>query len=153
MVVMFGKHQGKTVAFLVLKEPDYVRWVLEQQNPTGGLARVHAEAKRLIAIFDQKPIIGSCMGHNCKQPAVRFTAYAGNSAALYTWCATCDPYESGANSGTLTEIRGFRDALRHVTWTDGGAKSGYKSIVRAMALRKGLPLRSGSPQITAFFTL
>jgi hypothetical protein len=152
MLVTFGKkHQGKTVESLILKEPDYIKWVLEQPNPTGGLARVKAEALRLIGIFDQKPIMGPCNGHGCKQPPVRFSAYAGNSEALYQWCDSCNPYEAGAVSGKLAEIKTYRDALRHVEWTDGGVKSGYKAIVKAMALRKGLPKRSGDAQVKAFF--
>src|ERR1041384_2473436 len=128
-------------------------WVLEQANPTGGLGRVQAEALRLISIFDQKPIGRSCMGHECKQPAVRFTAYAGNSVDLYPWCAACDPYQAGANSGKLTVIQTYQDALKHVTWTDGGVKAGYRSILKAMALSKGLPKRSGEAQINTFFRL
>ena len=149
MLVTFGKHQGKTVESLILKEPDYIKWVLEQASPSGGLARVQTEALRLIGIFDQKPITRDCMGHGCKRPAVRFTAYARNSADLYPWCATCDPYQAGAIGGKLTEIKTYRDAIHHVTWTDGGVKAGYKSIVKAMALRKGLPQRSGAAQMAA----
>ena len=151
MLVTFGKHQGNTVETLVLKQPDYIKWVLEQPNPSGGLGRVRTEALRIIGIFDHKPILGTCNGHGCKRPPVRFSAYAGNSETLYQWCGSCDPYEAGAVSGKLAEIKTYRDALRHIEWTDGGVKAGYKAIVKAMALRKGLPKRSGGAQVTAFF--
>jgi len=151
MVVTFGKHKGKTVGSLVLKEPDWIKWVIEQPSPSGGLGRVQVEALRLIAIFDQKPILGTCNGHGCKLPPVRLSAYAGNSEMVYQWCGSCDPYEAGAASGKLAEIKSYRDALRHVEWTDGGVKSGYKAIVKAIALRKGLPKRTGDAQIAEFF--
>jgi len=151
MLVTFGKHQGKAVETLLLKEPDYIKWVLEQPSPSGGLGRVQAEVLRLIAIFDRKPILGTCYKHSCNQPPIRFSAYAGNSEMLYQWCGTCDPYEAGAMNGKLAEIKTYREALRHIEWTDGGVKSGYKAIVKAIALRKGLPKRTGDAQVTAFF--
>jgi hypothetical protein len=151
MLVNFGKHEGKTVEMLVLKEPDYVKWVLYQPSPSGELERIRSETLRLIAIFDHKPILGSCTGRECVNSPVRFSAYAGSSETLYTWCGSCDPYEAGANSGRLTDIYTHPDALAHVDRTERGVRSGYRAIVKAMAVAKGLPNRSGEAQVRAFF--
>lgn len=152
MLVPFGKHQGKTVGTLVLKHPDYIKWVLAQQGPTGGLKRIRDEAERLIRIFDAKPILGACSGRNCKRPPVIFSAADRSSSLLYQWCDSCDPYQSGAAPGKLTVVRTYRAALNHVESTCGGVKSSYKTIIGVIAQRKGLPKRSGERQVDAFFT-
>jgi len=51
----------------------------------------------------------------------------------------------------LTVVRTYSDALHYIEWTVRGVKSGYKAIIRALALRKGLPKRSGDAQVDAFF--
>jgi hypothetical protein len=54
--IAFGKHAGKTVEVLVLKDPDYVHWILAQSEPSGPLARIRAEVLRLMAVFDAKAL-------------------------------------------------------------------------------------------------
>jgi hypothetical protein len=41
MIINIGeKQRGKTVEEIVLKFPDYVSWILSQQNPTGPLLAI-----------------------------------------------------------------------------------------------------------------
>jgi hypothetical protein len=49
-------------------------------------------------------------------------------------------------------VKNYKGALQHVEWTCGGVKSAYKSMIRAVALAKGLPERSGDKEIDAFFS-
>ena len=151
MLVSFGKHKGKTVARLVTKEADYVKWVLGQPDATGGLARLRSEMIRLIHIFDSKPIIGTCYHRGCERPPTRFSAYVGAEGGLFAWCDLCDPYEAGAFPGRLAIVRSYKDGLQHVESTCEGRKAGYRAIIREMAIRKGLPKRSGEAALDGFF--
>lgn len=40
MQVAFGKHTGKSVELLVLKDPSYIRWILDQLNTYGAMKKV-----------------------------------------------------------------------------------------------------------------
>ena len=153
MQIGFGKHKGKTIALVVLKEPDYIKWLLEQSEVTGNLAQVRTEVGRLLSVFDTKPIKSKCSGRNCGNPAVKFTAYAGNPSSLYPWCDTCDPYQTGAVRSRISEIRTYREALNHVEVRCSGQKKGYREIIRGIASDKGLPARCGEAQAEAFFEM
>ena len=79
MDITFGKHEGKTVAELVIKEPKYVNWILDRTNPSGPMALVIREINRLINIFDSKPFISAkCSNMNCSNPVSRLTVYGNN---------------------------------------------------------------------------
>jgi hypothetical protein len=47
MRVGFGKHNDKSVAVLVLKEPGYIAWALSAANLGGPLARVKERDNRV----------------------------------------------------------------------------------------------------------
>ena len=147
----FGKYRGKSVEWLVLNKPDYVKWVLEEPTrPGSALASAKAEALRLISIFDAKPILKPCSGSNCSRTAIRFTGYQGNSYTLYEWCETCDPYElSGAVEWKLTVIRTYKDALNFIKEHCDGR--GYRLAINAIAMAKGFPERSSPARIKKFF--
>jgi hypothetical protein len=136
---------------VVLKDPDYVQWMLTQSEPSGALARVRAEALRLMATFDAKALVAPCSGHGCRRLATRFSAYAGNTGLLNQWC-DCDPYQTGAAPGKLRILHTYRQGLAHVEQRCGGLKSGYRKIIKLMAQAKGLPTRVGDQQAAAFFT-
>lgn len=151
MQVTFGKHKGKSVGYLLLKEPDYLKWLLEQPKSEGAMAKVKAEAIRLISIFNSKPFIRKCEGKNCQAPVSKYTTYRGSTSSISYWCDSCDPYQLGAMKGKLSEHSTYNEAIRHIELTCGATKDGYKSIIRELALSKGLPKRSGESQIDAFF--
>ena len=151
MLITFGKHKGTSIPSVVLKEPDYVRWVLGQHNAEGALAKVEAEMKELVASFDAKPIARGCAGHICKANATCFSTYFGSPSSLHFWCDSCDPYQSGANKGKLSKCKTYQEALAHIEFSCKGTRTGYKAIIRELALAKGLTQRSGEAQIAAFF--
>ncbi len=151
MLVNFGKHKGKSVEWIVLKEPDYIKWVLDQPDPNGNLETIMTEALSLILVFDAKPIVKACHGSNCNKPAVRFTAYEGNSSSIFTWCEACDPYQTGAVHGKLRILSTYDDALHHAEFSCDGHRSDYKTIIKEIAIAKGLPRRSPETQVKAFF--
>lgn len=152
MQITFGKHAGKSLELLILKQPDYIAWMLQQQNAHGAMKRVQEAAKRLMARFDAKPILKDCFGQPAAaHKATRCTVYQNNVTVPHWWCDTCDPYQSGANPGKLQVIRTYEEALAHVTFWCGGRASDYKSLVKDLAQAKGLPARVGEKQAAAFF--
>jgi hypothetical protein len=151
MIIAFGKYQGKSVEWLVLNKPDYVKWVLEEPTrPGSALASAKAEALRLISIFDAKPILKPCNG--CSRTAIRFTGYQGNPWCYYAWCETCDPYHrSGAVEWKLTVIRTYKEALNFIKQRCDGRRGEYRLAINTIAILKGFPERSSPAGIRKFF--
>lgn len=152
MNVGFGKHKDKSVAILVLKDPEYVLWVLRQPNPSGPLARVQAEVKRLIGIFDSKPLQKKCCNTNCSNLATQCSIYLGNVSRLFWWCSTCDPRQRGAIEVNLTLIRSYREVLQHCALYNV-RKVDIGKLILSFAQAKGLPKRVGEVQAEEFFKM
>lgn len=150
MKVGFGKHKDKSVATIVLKEPGYVAWVLSESRPSGPLARVKAEAQRLIAFFDSKPYQRRCHGHGCTKSATYCTVYRNNVYGPMWWCDDCNPYQMGATDGKLSGIRTYNDAINHCN-VFCTRRDALKDLVKIMAHAKGLPKRVGEKQAAEFF--
>ncbi len=147
MNVTFGKHSGKSVEELVLKDPSYISWVLKQ-SASGAMLAVKNHAKTLIEKFDAKPFQLKC--HSCKANATWATVYMDN-VAPYWWCDSCDPYQLGANSGKLQSIRTYGDAARHVEHYCTAQKSCHTELVKHLARAKGLPTRVTAQALASFF--
>ena len=151
MQITFGKHKGKSVELVVLKDPAYIYWILQQtDHATGLLKKVIAEAWRLLHIFNQKPFRCKCMGQNCSTLATDITLY-GNSLTPYWFCEKCDIEQLGASSWKLQRIRKYTRALSHVNNHCRGRKGDLNVLITTMARAKGLPLRVGELQAAAFF--
>ncbi len=151
MQVTFGKHAGKSVELLMLKEPSYIKWILDQQSPTGSMAKVKSHIQKLVQVFDKKPFTGKqCWAKTCKKLATRFTIYLDNLDP-YWWCNACDPYQTGANSGKLQSPIDYRSALQHVEMFCRNRKSDYTDIIKMISQAKGLPGRVGEVQAQKYF--
>lgn len=150
MQITFGKFDGKTSQEVLIKHAYYAKWALDQST-TGSLGALQTDLNRLVAALDQKPYTCKCSTKGCARPVSRLTAYANNYANLYPWCAICNPYSLGANSGKLTVVNSYQDVLNHVQFRCGAVKSGYDSIVKAYARSKGLPTRVSAISAAAFF--
>jgi hypothetical protein len=139
-----GEHTGRSVETVVLKEPDYVMWMLNK-DVQGPLAYIKNEVRRLIEIFDSKPFTCPC---RCGKTATRFSL-APPSPLLYWWCDECDPYSSGYDK-LLTVGQAYREAmvyakLHHLP------KDQTKGLIRRLAEAKGLPKRVTEEQAEEFF--
>lgn len=160
MNVGFGKHADVDVRRLVLKNPDYVEWVLGEPSPSGKLATLAARLQSHIRTFDKAPFVTPCNGRGksregkCTRPTTRGTAYrshSGLSVALYFWCDKCDPRQSGA-AAMLIDVRTYREALDVVaTLSPRPKKSEYAMIVGYLADAKGLPPRLTAKVLDEFF--
>ena len=150
MIINIGKHKGKIVELVTLKDPSYVEWVLSQHSASGSLADIKEYMIDLIEIFDKKPIIRQCKS-GCGKMATRFTFYKDNVVNPYVWCDECDPREFVLEGKNSTIISTYREALNYVDFEAGGVKSAKKAIIRTIALLKGLPKRVGEDEAEEFF--
>jgi hypothetical protein len=149
MLAGIGKYKDKSVGALVLKHPDYIAWVISQPNPSGPLARVKAEALRLINIFNSKPINKMCFG-SCSKAATRCTVYQRNVHGPLWWCDECNPYQTGAIEGKLSAISTYEEAINHCEFYSAG-KDSLLDLIKSLSQAKGLPHRVGEKQIDIFF--
>lgn len=150
MVVGFGKYTGRTVEYIVIREPGYIRWMFEEVKADGVLQKVKTEAQRLITRFDIKPFTQNCNAHECHSCASRFSVYIGNCVPFF-WCDECDPYQAGAIDGKLRILRSYWDAVGHVRSTCDGTASEYRCLIRSIGAAKGLPDRLSSIALQKFF--
>lgn len=152
MKINFGKHSGKSLEILILKDPSYIKWILAQTSPKGEMAVIKTHAKKLIAIFDAKPITNkNCWAfRECHNKATKLTVYRDNIDP-YWWCDTCDPYQTGANPGKLQSPVHYVSALEHVEAFCSDKKSSHSKIIKTIARAKGLPMRVGEAQAQKFF--
>ena len=44
MIITFGQHNGKSVEMVMIKHPEYMKWVLNQPMQVGG---IYPKTKRL----------------------------------------------------------------------------------------------------------
>lgn len=151
MQITFGKHSGKSLELLLLKEPDYVCWILEQAGAYGQMKAAQAQAEKLIRKFNAKSVVKSCSGRNCENLATRCTVYSKNVQSPYWWCDDCDPYQAGANRGKIQPISSYQDAVQHVGLYCSARKADLKDLIKSLARAKGLPSRVGEVQAQAFF--
>jgi hypothetical protein len=149
--MQLGKHFGKIIETLVLKEADYISWLLSKRGVTGELAAARNEARRLIRIFDQKPMVEACSTDQCPNLATRLSAYVGNMRVL-AWCDACDPASFGASSKRLTMIRTYFEAIDHAMLS-GGRRTAIRAIIKSLAQAKGLPSRVGEAEAEGFFAV
>lgn len=115
------------------------------------MANLKIYIQQLIKIFDAKPFTGKqCWDKSCSKAVTRFTVYFDNIEP-YWWCESCDPYQSGANSGKLQLPIGYFSALQHVELFCRSKKSDYADIIKTISQAKGLPARVGEAQAQQFF--
>jgi hypothetical protein len=149
MIITFGEYRGRSVEWLVLKRPDYVKWILDQPTPTWPLAGVKSEVLRLIPIFDAKPILKTCSEHYTL-PLSGFTTWKGNPHNLCAVCDLCDPSQQGPVPEELKVIRTYKDALDFIRSGDA-RRCDYRLAINTIARAKGFPERSSPARIRKFF--
>jgi len=136
----------------MVKNPEHVKWILQNNDAEEPVRTVREEMIRLIEIFDSKPFTKTCFGRYCAgKTATRCTAYKSYYNSLYWWCDKCNPYQSGANVGTLHAISTYEDALGYVNFVCQDKKLDYEAFIAQLAQEKGLPDRAGIDDIYSFF--
>lgn len=138
----FGKHEDKSVAWVLLSHPDYLKWMKEQ-----GMTdkKEYQFALKLLQILEEKPFSkvrcsGSCKGSN---DVTRLSLYQGRNNMNMWFCDSCDPYECGAISGKLSTIKTFNAFLNNGTQKNGLLKTYCKA--------KGVPDRKTNASLKTYF--
>lgn len=149
MPITFAHLTGKPPKFLLLTEPFYVRHVLSFRHTAGASRVLQNEFRRVMAIFNAKPIFKQCSGRGCKRNATRASVYRDNIATRW-WCDECDPYQAGASRGKLQMVKTYMDALQHVDAFCGGHVAEYKMLVGKLIVAKGLTERVTQARAEAF---
>ena len=150
MYFKFGKYSDKLVEIVLLKDPNYIAWILGVPNPKGRMLLIKSEIQRLIRIFDAKPFLRNCRGRDCTRLATRLSVYFDDVYHPMYWCEDCDPSQMGARDGQLSMVKTYQDARLHHTLFHT-PKSFLKDLVRNMAVEKGLPKRVGEKEAEGFF--
>ena len=149
MILPFGKHFGLAVKLLVLRDPGYGAWARPGRS-AAGLANVQREIRRLIGIFDAKPLTGACSAADCGNAVTIATAYSGSTNLMW-WCDDCGRREASARSGKVRLVRTYLDAAGHVGASCPSGHDEAARLVRGLARAKGLQDVVGERQALAFF--
>jgi len=146
MKLTFGKHKGKSVETIVLKNPDYAMWLLSKTDAGEPLSHIRKEIARLIRVFDSKSFVCKCYG--CYETATRFSL-AHPSPSAYWWCDKCSPRSRGCD-GLLSVGHTYKEAMQFAALAL--RKDHTIGLIRDIAEAKGLPKRVGEKQAAEFFT-
>ena len=146
--IPFGQFKNKTVKSLIMKELDYIAWILRQESPSGPLVALKDEIIRLIKIFDSKPLQRVCCV--CSAEA-KYCAVAQKSVIDPIWyCNECDPFDNVLIESDLDYIKSYRDAIEHCKGYRVDKKSALM-FIRAIAKAKGLGKRLTEKELDKFF--
>jgi len=137
----YGPYAGRSTELLLLRAPDYAKWVLSHR-PDGALGRDFSE---LMAAFDARPLQHACA---CGAPANQVRAYP-NSTELLILCDHCAGQP--ALGDVTSEVTDYAAALEHVRQTCVRAhRKAQRRIIRRLAAAKGLPPRITEAAAEAF---
>jgi hypothetical protein len=149
MILTFDKHKGKSVAHILLLEPDYIRWMFNVpwRRIDDRLLAVRNEAIRLIALFNQKPLRKPCKG--CGHPPTRCVFIW--LMCMDCWCDDCNPSLAGGFGHLRSTLPTYEEVLRSGSPQSYVYQHDPKKLIWALALAKGLPEGAGEPEMVAFF--
>lgn len=101
-------------------------------------------------IFDRKPILTRCTGHNCHRNATTVVV-SRSSVVLSWWCDQCSPTQDSNIEDKARMICTYRDALNYVSRYCRNRTSDYQDLIQAFAKAKGLGTRIGKDEAQEFF--
>lgn len=152
-VMPINPHKGKLIETVVLKYPDFIRW-LGSQPWNANFQWLYDLIEELKEKFDEKPLInascaGRSCGKSCSRRPTRFTLYSGSWEAVF-WCPDCDPLQGGANETKITIVNTYDDAVFHA-WRFDLPRLSYRKLIRQLAEVKGLTGNFTDKNVLAFF--
>lgn len=152
MRMPFGKYKDHYVAEVVVKYADYVRYCFEVKNPDHQMSLVVDKMKRLIIIFDEKPITRNCMTDGCRNKATKLFANCNIEEVFVScWCNHCDPYESDEIGEYFKEIWTYSDAAHFVRDHYNYRPYYLGAIIRSLSKAKGLNRNASGEECRLFF--
>ena len=152
MLVAFGEYGDLTVEQLVLKNPRHVSWVLWQiARERSQMAAVQPEIKRLIDIFNRKPINVKCHEEGCGKTAMLFTTDRRRFVEPFWWCDDCYSNQAGALPSKFIALKTYEQVLEYLNSPPRKVNSDYPKAIRALAEAKGLPKTLTKSAAVRFF--
>lgn len=148
MRITSGRHKGKSLELIVLKDPEFIWDLLSSEAKDEKQRRFRTEASRLVATFNRRAFCVRCVGRDCARLATRFTIYMSEVHAPWWWCDTCDPWQYGAGRDLIRIVRTYQDALDFSETF--GDPIVAQDIILTMAEAKGL-LGMKESQVDIFF--
>ncbi len=144
MEMSFGRYRGKPVAWVMIEDIGYFKWMKSQQMTDKPEYKF---LLKLVSKFDSKPFseercCGSCKGKNT---VTRLSLHSNKYNGLNLWwCDKCDPYESGATKGSLNTISKVSDIVRM-------RKDERNILMKLFASAKGVPKTKTKKALGNFF--
>ena len=136
MRMAFGRHKGKTLEIIALKDPDFIRDLLASEPRTCTQRRVQVEARRLVDTFDRRAFRVRCVGRDCDRLASRCTIYKSDVMNPWWWCDTFDRQQYGAGQDRIRIVRTYQDVLDFSNSFDDPTV--VRDLILALAEAKGL---------------
>ena len=149
MMILHGKHTGKSVEWVVLKDPSYTWWVLNEPNANGWLIPARQEALRLLNIFDRKRFLKKCT--ECKERVATKASFCDDSPIPLWWCNECEPDLTETLKGRIHTVITYTQAFDHIRDYSRGRKGDLNYLIHLLAEAKGLLKRVGEKQARSFF--
>lgn len=148
MRIASGRHKGKTLELVALKDPEYI-WDLLLSKPRGARQeRAQAKARALVETFDRRAFDVLCVGGGCERKATRCTVCKSSVDTPWWWCDACDPWQYGAGRDMLHVLRTYQDVLDFCRTFDDPTVA--RDLVLTLAMAKGLS-KLGETQADLFF--
>lgn len=138
----FGKYKDKPVAWVLLSNPDYFKW-MKKEGITDK--KEYQFALELLQTLEAKPFSGARCSGGCKGANIptRLSLYQGRNNMDMWFCDSCDPYECGAILGKLSTISRFNEFVNC-----GSQKNG---LIKTYCKAKGVPSKKTSSSLEAYF--
>ena len=135
----FGKYNGKAIAWVLLEDPAYLKWLCESTSRDNEIEFV----EYLIEQFNQRPLQTKCRIIDCNSLATHFTLYNSTYTGSYWFCSECDPYHMGALCDTLTI-----HSLEHLSLS---FLSQFPRMIQELYYAKGGQQRKTKSSLKKFF--
>lgn len=150
MAIPFGKHRGLSVEVLLLRHPDYVVWMLAQEDASDLMARVQSRVRQAVAAFDRRPFVKRCGGSGCSRRATLCSVYCGTTQIRW-WCEGCNPVGLRGMGSKLVGVRTFADARSYIARHGSDQGMSFGSLFSALAQAKGLSEWVDESEARSFF--
>lgn len=146
----FGKHENKSVIEVMIKDPSYIVWIMNQSNKSNFHEKVTLFAAHRIEVFNKIPFQKKCNFGGCENTIDCCVLLKAESHWLCDTCLQSMRDEFGRYSAVNT----YLGAVNYVTCLFDSPKArGENSmlLVRELARAKGLPKRATLFDISNFF--
>ncbi len=137
----FGKYRDKEVAWVLLKDPGYFKWMQQKGMQNKSEYKFMLEILKRInsKSYSKVRCYGTCNGSNTP---TRLSLYKGMFNIECWFCDECDPYSQGATPGTLNTISKYDEFIRH---------SQSELLIKVFCNAKGVPNRRTKNALKQYF--